>query len=73
VSADMPAAAASARSVVFGDIGLGYAVRRVRGLGVQRQVELHSDTGQLAYRAFERLDGRVVLAEALRIFANSAT
>jgi HK97 family phage major capsid protein len=73
VSADMPAAAASARSVVVGDISLGYAVRRVRGLGVQRQVELHSDNGQLAYRAFERVDGRVVLADALRILANSAT
>ena len=73
VSADMPAAAANARSVVVGDIGLGYAVRRVRGLGVQRQLELHSDAGQLGYRAFERVDGRVVLADALRILANSAT
>jgi HK97 family phage major capsid protein len=73
VSADMPAAAANARSVVVGDISLGYAVRRVRGLGVQRQLELHSDNGQLGYRAFQRVDGRVVLADALRILANSAT
>jgi HK97 family phage major capsid protein len=73
VSADMPAAAANARLVVVGDISLGYAVRRVRGLGVQRQLELHSDTGQLAYRAYERLDGRVVLVDALRILANATT
>ena len=73
VSADMPAAAANARSVVVGDISLGYAVRRVRDLGVQCQLELHADTGQLGYRAFQRVDGRVVLADALRILANSAT
>ncbi len=73
VSPELPAAAASARSVVFGDFGLGYAVRRVRGLGVQRQDELHSDTGQIGYRLFSRVDGRVVLADALRILVNSAT
>ncbi len=31
------------------------------------------DNGQLAYRAFERLDGRIVLVDAFRILANSVT
>jgi HK97 family phage major capsid protein len=73
VSPELPAAAANARSVVVGDFSVGYAVRRVRGLGVQRQTELHSDSGQVGYRLFERVDGRVVIADALRILVNSAT
>ena len=48
VSPDLPVAAASARSVVVGDIAAGYAVRRVRGLGVHRQTELHSGWGRSA-------------------------
>ena len=54
VSPDFPAAAANARSAAFGDWSLAYTVRRVRGFGVQRQLEAHSDNGQIAYRAFER-------------------
>ena len=73
VSPELPTSAANARSVVFGDLSVGYAVRRVRGLGVQRQTELHSDSGQLGYRLHSRLDGRVVLADALRILVHSAT
>jgi HK97 family phage major capsid protein len=51
----------------------GYAVRRVRGLGVRRHSELHSDSGHVGLRVYERVDGRVVLADALRILTNSAT
>jgi HK97 family phage major capsid protein len=72
-SPELPAAAANAKSVVVGDFSLGYAVRRVRGLGVQRQVEIHSDSGQIGYRLYSRCDGRVVLADALRVLAHSAT
>jgi HK97 family phage major capsid protein len=72
-SADLPAAAANARSIVVGDFRLGYLVRRVRGVAVQRQEEIHSDNGQIGFRAFERVDGRVILADALRILINSAT
>jgi HK97 family phage major capsid protein len=73
VSPDFPAAAANARSAAFGDWKLAYTVRRVRGLGVQRQLEVHSDNGQLGYRAFERLDGRPMLTEAAIVLRNSAT
>ena len=72
-SPELPAAAANARSVVVGDIQAGYTVRRVRGLGLHRQQELHSDAGQVGYRLFSRVDGRVILADALRILVNSAT
>ncbi len=73
VSPELPAAAANARSVIVGDFSVGYAVRRVQGLGLHRQTELHSDSGQIGYRLFARVDGRVVLPDALRILTNSAT
>lgn len=73
VSPDFPAAAANARSAFFGDLSLAYTVRRVRGLGVQRQLEMHSETGQIGYRAFERVDGRPTLLEAGLVLRNSAT
>jgi HK97 family phage major capsid protein len=58
---------------VVGDFSLGYLVRRVRGVAVQRQEEIFSNTRQLGYRASERVDGRVIVADALRILINSAT
>ncbi len=70
---DMPAAAISAKSVMFGDWETTYTIRRVRGIGIQRQNELHSDNGQIGFRGFERVDGRVVLADAARAMAHSAT
>ena len=73
VSAELPASAASARSCVVGDFSLGYAVRRQRGLGVKRLVELYSNQGQIGYLLFSRVDGRPVLTDALRILVHSAT
>ena len=73
VSADLPAPAASAKSLAFGDWKRAYAVRRVDGVGVQRQEEIHSDSGQVGYKLFARADGRPLLADAARILAHSAT
>ncbi len=73
VSADMPAPAPSAKSGAFGDFRTGYAVRRVRGIGVLRLVELHSDNGQVGFRGIERVDGRVVIGDAIRVLQHSAT
>jgi HK97 family phage major capsid protein len=73
LEAFLPAPAAGARSIIFGDIKQAYSVRRVAGVSVQRLEELHSDNGQLAYRARERVDGRVTLGDACRALAHSAT
>ena len=73
IASDMPTSTASARSVFFGDLQQAYAVRHVAGIGVQRQDELHSDNGQIGYRAFERVDGRPMLLEAGIILRHSAT
>jgi HK97 family phage major capsid protein len=73
LDAYLPAPAAGARSLVFADIKSAYAVRRVAGVSVQRLDEIYSDNGQLGYRGRERVDGRVVLADAARALAHSAT
>ena len=48
VSADLPTPAASAKSLAFGDWKRAYCVRRVKGVGLTRQEELHSDTAKWA-------------------------
>ena len=48
ISPELPSAAANARSVVVGDIQAGYVARRVSGLEIQRQSELHSTRGKSA-------------------------
>ncbi len=73
ISPDMPAPAANAKSILFGDFNRAYTVRRVNGFAMQRQNELHSDNGQIGFRGYERVDGRVVLADAVRAGQHSAT
>jgi HK97 family phage major capsid protein len=72
-SPDLAAIGVSAKSGIFGDIRRGYTIRRVNGFSLQRQNELYSNNGQVGFRGFERVDGRVVLADAMRVLQNSAT
>lgn len=72
-SPDLAAPAASAKSGILGDVRRGYRIRRVNGFSMQRQNELHSDNGQVGFRGFTRVDGRVVFADALRVLQHSAT
>lgn len=69
----LPAIGASSKSMIAGDFGKAYWIRRVDGIYMQRQNELHSDSGQVGFRAYLRLDGKVVLADALRVVAFAAT
>jgi HK97 family phage major capsid protein len=73
IRADLPAPAASAKSLVFGDFKRAYCVRRVNGVTLQRVDELHSDSGHIGFRALARVDGSPLLADAARILAHSAT
>jgi HK97 family phage major capsid protein len=72
-SPDLAAMAVSAKSGIFGDINRGYMIRRVNGFSLQRQSELYSNNGQVGFRGFERVDGRVVLAAAMLVLQHSAT
>jgi HK97 family phage major capsid protein len=70
---DLPAPGISAKSAMFGDFKRAYMIRRVDGFSMQRQNELHSDNGQVGFRGYERVDGRVVLAAAAVALQHSAT
>jgi HK97 family phage major capsid protein len=70
---NLAAVGASAKSAIVGDFSRGYLIRQVDGVFMQRQNELHSDSGQVGFRAYLRLDGKVVLADALRVIAFAAT
>jgi len=70
---NLAAVGANAKSMIVGDFNRGYWIRRVDGVFMQRQNELHSDSGQVGFRAYLRLDGKVALADALRIVAFAAT
>jgi HK97 family phage major capsid protein len=73
LGAAMPTPAASAKSLAFGDWKRAYGIRRVRGVGMSKLTELYSNTGQLGFRAYERVDGRSLLTDSARILAHSAT
>jgi len=72
VDAQLPTPAASAKSLLFGNMALAYGVRRVRGVGLVRQDQLHSDLGQVGYRMFSRVDGKPLLGAAAIIGQHSA-
>lgn len=70
---NLAAVGANAKSAIAGDFSRGYLIRQVDGVFMQRQNELHSDSGQVGFRTYLRLDGKVVLADALRVIAFAAT
>jgi HK97 family phage major capsid protein len=72
-SPDLATPAASAKSGIFGDINQAYQIRRVNGFSMQRQTELYSNTGQVGFRGFERVDGRIRNASAAIVLQHAAT
>ena len=60
-------------SLVLADFKTAYGIRRVNDVSIQRQDELHSDLGQIGFRGWSRVDGRVLIADAARILQHSAT
>jgi HK97 family phage major capsid protein len=69
----LPTPAASAKSLVFGSMKEAYAVRRVQGVRLTMLTEKYSDSGQVGFKALERVDGRPLLSAAAIIGAHSAT
>lgn len=70
---DIPAPAASTISLLFGDFNRGYAIRQVDGFSMQRLGELYAENGQVGFRGFHRVDGKVTLAAAIIAGKHSAT
>lgn len=71
-STAMPVAEASAKSVVFGDMS-GYTVADRQGTVVQRLNELYAANGQVGFRSYKRMDGKMVDATGIKHLVQSAT
>lgn len=70
---DMPAPAINVISAMFGNWKRVYSIRQVDGFHMQRLNELYANTGQVGYRGWQRVDGKVMLAAAGIALKHSAT
>ena len=71
-SAYMPAIAAGAKSILFGDMGYYWVADR-EGRSFKRLNELYAATGQVGFLASERVDGKLILPEAVKVLAQKST
>ncbi|MFE5675103.1 phage major capsid protein [Streptomyces erythrochromogenes] len=69
----MPVPAASAKSVIFGDIKAGYIIRQVQGVQMMRLAERYADYLQVGFFGFARLDAQVDDASAIRAYQHPAS
>lgn len=65
-SAYMPAVAAAAKSVAFGDFGYYWIADR-QGRSFKRLNELYAATGQVGFLASQRVDGKLILPESIKV------
>ncbi len=70
-SAYMPALAAGAKGVLFGDLSYYWVADR-QGRSFKRLGELYAPTGQVGFLATQRVDGRLILPEAVKILQQKA-
>jgi len=71
-SAYMPSIAAGAKTIVFGDFSYYWVADR-QGRVFKRLNELYAATGQVGFMATQRVDGKLVLAEAVKILQQKAS
>ena len=64
-SAYVPTIAAGAKSIAFGDFGYYWIADR-QGRSFKRLSELYAANGQIGFLASERVDGKLILPEAVR-------
>lgn len=70
-SAYVPSIAAAAKVVAFGDFGYYWVADR-QGRSFQRLGELYAATGQVGFKATQRVDGKLILAEAIKVLQMKA-
>ena len=68
-SAYMPPMAAGAKSVLFGDLSYYWVADR-QGRSFRRLGELFAPTGQVGFLATQRVDGKLILPEAVQVLQN---
>lgn len=62
----MPTAAAGAKPIAFGDIS-HYWVIEHQPLAIKRLNEMYAVQGQIGFSAYERLDGKLIVPEAVKV------
>ena len=70
-SAFMPSIATGAKSIIFGDFNYYWIADR-QGRTFKRLNELYATTGQVGFLASQRVDGKLILPEALKVLQQKA-
>ena len=70
-SSYMPAIAAGNKTILFGDLGYYWVADR-QGRSFKRLNELYAATGQVGFLASQRVDGKLVLAEAVKVLVQKS-
>lgn len=70
-SAYMPTAAAGAKTIAFGDFKYYWIADR-QGRCFRRLNELYATTGQVGFLGSQRVDGKLILSEAVKVLAQKA-
>jgi HK97 family phage major capsid protein len=70
-SSYVPAVAAGAKTIAFGDFSYYWIADR-EGRTFKRLVELYASTGQVGFLCTQRVDGRLILPEAVKILQQKA-
>ncbi len=70
-SAYMPTIAAGAKPIAFGDFSYYWIADR-QGRSFKRLNELFAATGQVGFLASQRVDGKMILAEAVKVLVQKA-
>ena len=70
-SSFMPTIEAGAKTVAFGDFGYYWVADR-EGRSFKRLNELYAATGQVGFLASERVDGKLILPEAVKVLAQKS-
>jgi len=65
-SSFVPTVETGAKTIAFGDFGYYWVADR-QGRSFQRLNELYAATGQVGFRATQRVDGKLILPEAIKV------
>lgn len=71
-SAYMPVIAAGAKTIAFGDFSYYWIADR-QGRSFKRLNKLYAANGQVGFLGFQRVDGKLVLSEAVKVLAQKAS
>lgn len=71
-SSYMPALEAGSKGILFGDLGYYWVADR-QGRSFKRLNELYAPTGQVGFLSSERVDGKLILPEAVKVLQMKAS